>query len=352
MEAGGRARPDHLTHLEELTDHPGRFHLFHALRIIEAAYPDAPRLGESGLPREDPVRLGQLPELAFPPSTVAEFKPGGEKVPGVLKNRFFGLFGPHGPLPLHFTEYARDRLRNHRDPTMVAFADMLTHRAMSLLYRAWSSAEPAASFDRPDKDLFAKKVAGISGHIGLGMADRDGMPDDSKRHFAGHLSLAARPAEGLMSMISGFFQAPVRLQNFVGSWLELAPDDRWELGGMAGLGRATSIGSRVWSRASKFRLHIGPVGLEEYKRLLPGSPSLNRLDALVRNYLGDTFDWDVNVILKGDEVPQAQLGANTKLGQVSWIGARDPETDATDLFLTPSSVRGTAPATEQEGHIP
>ena len=150
MEAGGRAPPDHLTHLEELTDHPGRFHLFHALRIIEAAYPDAPRLGESGLPREDPVRLGQLPELAFPPSTVAEFKPGGEKVPGVLKNRFFGLFGPHGPLPLHFTEYARDRLRNHRDPTMVAFADMLTHRAMSLLYRAWSSAEPAASFDADD----------------------------------------------------------------------------------------------------------------------------------------------------------------------------------------------------------
>ncbi len=121
MATGKRPGPDDLSHLGRLAREPERHHVFQALRIIEAAYPDNPRLGESRRPREDKVRLGQEAELAFPPSTIASFTPPEGKKPARLINRFFGLFGPQGPLPLQMTEYVRDRYRNHRDRTIVAF---------------------------------------------------------------------------------------------------------------------------------------------------------------------------------------------------------------------------------------
>jgi type VI secretion system protein ImpH len=324
-----------MKHIDALAGNAREFHIFHALRVIEAEYDQNPRLGTSARPREDLVRLGQEAELAFPTSTISEFEPASGDSPARLTNRFFGLFGPNGPLPLHLTEYARDQFRNQRDPTFVAFANIFTHRMLSLLYRAWATGQPAPSFDRPGDDPFEEKVAALSGYLGEELRDRDPMPDLAKRHFAGRLASGAKNAEGLLAIISGFFRAPVRMDEFVGSWLELEPHDRWKLGSKSGLGRATSLGQRVWSRAAKFRLRIGPVSLKDYQRMLPGSTSLARLEAVVRNYAGDALDWDVNLVLAGDEVPEAILGQNAVLGHTCWTGRRAPETDADDLFLFP-----------------
>lgn len=340
MATGKRTGPDDLTHFARLAKHPEQHHIFHALRVIEAQFSDRPRLGESRRPKEDAVRLGQEAELAFPPSTIAEFTPPTSDKPGQLINRFFGLFGPHGPLPLHLTEFARDRLRNHRDSTFIAFANMLTHRLMSLLFRAWSSGQPAPNFDRGEDDLVERKVAALAGYGGKYLRGRDAMPDLAKRHFAGHLAMGPKNPDGLIAMISAFFAVPVEMQEFVGCWLELEPDDRWQLGSASGLGRSTSIGHKVWSRGAKFRLRLGPMPLTNYERLLPGGASLKRLRSIVRNYVGDMFDWDINLILAADDVPRATLGGTTRLGHTSWIGKRDAQNgrDAEDLFLHPTSV--------------
>ncbi len=323
-------------HIERLKDDPQGHHIFLALRILEAEYADKPRLGQSRRPLEDAVRLGQEARMAFPPSTIRAFTPPGSR-PGSLINRFFGFFGPHGPLPVHVTEYARDRQVNHRDGTFMAFANMLTHRIMSLMYRAWVTGQPAADFDRGSETEFERHVGALAGHHGPGLCNRDAMPDLAKRHYAGLFAAGTKNAEGLVVILSGFFDAPVELEQFVGTWLDLEPDDQWELGKGGGLGHTTSIGSRVWSRTAKFRLIIGPVTLAEYERLLPGHPSMNKLASVVRNYMGDTLDYDVNVVLKRDEVPAAQLGANTRLGQTSWIGKRAGQRDADDLYLEPQN---------------
>ncbi len=336
MAAGNRPGADHLSHLEKLETAPEKFHLFHAFRVLEGAYPDAPRFGEARRPREDKVRFGQEAELAFPPSTVRDFVPPDGASPGRLTNRFFGLFGPHGPLPLHLTEFARARQRQYRDPTLVAFADMLTHRMTTLFYRAWRSGQPAASFDRGDGGDVEDKVAAIAGYKADALRDTDALPDLAKRHFAGLLACGPKNVEGLVSILSAFFGARVRLQQFIGTWLELEPDDRWVLGQRAGLGRTTSIGDKVWTRTDKFRLIVGPLSLDEYRRLLPGGTSLERMRAIVRNYVGDALDWDVNLILRADEVPPAKLGETVQLGQTGWIGTRKSNTDADDLYLEPN----------------
>ncbi|MEL6198087.1 MAG: type VI secretion system baseplate subunit TssG, partial [Pseudomonadota bacterium] len=259
-----------------------------------------------------------------------------------LSQRFFGLFGPNGALPLHLTEYARDRARNHRDPTLTAFADMFHHRMLSLLYRAWASGQPAASFDRADDDPFGEKLAALSGMAGVAFEDRDAMPDLAKRHFSGLLAAAPRSEAGLKAILARFFKAEVEIESFVGSWLALEQQDRGHLGGapmglsMTGgavLGGGASLGEKVWSREAKFRLRIGPLSLDDYRRLLPGGQSLKRLAAIIRNYAGETLEWEANLVLQADEVPPTVLGQSGRLGFTTWIGRR-PEGDADDLYLT------------------
>jgi type VI secretion system protein ImpH len=335
---GERAWPDDLTHYAQLQADPQSFHLFQALRIIEAQHAERPRLGQSRRSAQDPVRLGQEAELAFPTSTISGFAPDDHGHMR-LTNRSFGLFGPQGPLPLHLTEFARNRRRNERDTTFLAFADMFTHRLLGLFFRTWAAGQPAPNFDRPEQDTFERKVAALSGYNSKAMRGRDEMPDMAKRHFAGHLASGTKTAEGLVSMLSAFFSAPVHLQQFVGAWLDLEPDDRWQLGsGM--LGRSTSIGTRVWSRASKFRILVGPLNLADYKRLLPGQGSLERLESIVRNHVGDALDWDVNLILRAADVPRVALGGtNAALGHTTWVGLRrDAGHDADDLYLSPPHV--------------
>jgi len=140
-----------------------------------------------------------------------------------------------------------------------------------------------------------------------------------------------------------FFGVPGVVDEFGGAWLDLEPDDGWRLGmGGGGLGRTTLLGNRVWARGDKFRLRIGPINRQEYERLLPGNGSIERLEAAVRNYVGDTLDWDVQLILKGDEIPRGSLGATTRLGQTGWMRSRSEDEeqrpDAEDLILHPASL--------------
>ena len=323
--------PD-LSRLEALRQAPRTHHIFQALRQIEAVHADAPRFGRSRRPAQDPVRLAQDAELAFPTSTISAFAEDPKTGRQTLRQEAFGLFGPNGALPLHLTEYARDRLRNHHDPTFTAFADMFHHRMISLFYRAWTTGEPAPSYDRADDDPFGEKLDAIAGISGEGFECRDAMPDNARRHFAGLLAAIPRSEAGLIAILRQFFSAPVTIESFVGSWLHLEPHDRGRLG-EAQLGVGASLGEKVWSREAKFRIRIGPLNLADYERLLPGGASLKRLAAIIRTYAGDTLEWEANLVLKREDVPATVLGQSGALGLTSWIGERPPE-DADDLYLT------------------
>lgn len=321
-----------------LDTEPYHFDFFQAVRRIECLNRDKKRLGCSQRPSEDPIRLAQEPFLTFAPSTLAAFYPATDKRPARLAVRFLGLFGPNGPLPMHLTEYAYDRLHNAKDPTFSRFLDIFHHRLLSLFYRAWASAQPTVSLDRPESDRFAVYVGSLFG-IGMpALRERDAVPDLAKLHFAGQLVGQTRHPAGLSAILREFFRLPVAIREFIGHWLELPKEGRLRLGETpetGALGVATIIGSRVWSCQSKFRIVIGPIGLKDYLRMLPGGDSLRRLVAWVRNYAGDAWAWDVNLILKKEEVPALVLGQQGRLGWTTWVTSRDFTNDADDLRLNP-----------------
>lgn len=329
-----RSAPNPVALLEQLAREPHAFDFFQALRRLESGYPDNPRIGEAKRPTDEPVRLGQEPTLAFAPSTLASLRRRGNRPPR-LEVFCFGLFGPNGPLPLHLTEYARDRLRNHDDPTFARFADVFHHRLLTQFYRAWASLQPAVSYDRPERDRFGEYLGAV---FGLGMPslrERDAAPDLAKLYYAGLLAGPTRHADGLRAMLGDFFGMPVTIEQFVGQWIELSEDNMTRLGDpdTGALGVTAVAGSRVWDVQHKFRIRVGPIGYADYRRLLPGGDSLARLVALVRNYVDDGLSWDLQLVLKKEDVPPLRLGESGQLGWTTWAASAPLDEDADDLML-------------------
>src|SRR4051794_3533783 len=153
-----------------------RFGLFAALRLIEAAHPDRPKLGEARHARDEPVRLCQPPHLHFPPGPVAGFDPGADGRPPRLLTYAFGLFGPQGPLPLHVSREAFTRARRNADTALADFCDILHHRLASLYWRACARARPAVEQDRPEASRFRHRLGAVAGLAGPGFFGRSALP--------------------------------------------------------------------------------------------------------------------------------------------------------------------------------
>ena len=323
--------------LARLEAEPHAFGFYLALRRLHALDP-ALNLGRSIRPRDDKVRLLQQPDLRFAPSTVRSFVAPREDDTGKLTVNFLGLLGPNGPLPLHITEYALDRLRV-QDPTLVAFLNVFHHRLLSLFYRAWAVHQKSVDIDRPAGQRFASYIGSF---FGLGMPAlqrRDEVDDAAKLYFSGRLSAQTKNAEGLGAILQEYFGVPVRVEPFTGQWLKIPESDACRVGESPAtglLGSTVIVGSRVWQVQTKFRLRFGPMKLADLLRLLPREASFQRLKSWVRNYCGDEWFWDAQYVLLAAEVPGTRLGSGGLLGWPTWINTRHPSRDAEDLLIDPS----------------
>jgi type VI secretion system protein ImpH len=320
-----------------LAEAPWEFDLFQAMRLIEATSPERSRIGEAKRPVDEPVRFAQEASLAFAPSALAAFEPATDRRAPRLVQRVLGLFGPNGALPIHLTEWARDRARNHGDSAFMRFVDVFHHRMLSLFYRAWAQAQPAVSMDRPRQDYFGRRLAALCGLGSPSLLGRDGSPDFVKLAHAGVFGRQVRNAEGLQVVLAGYLRVPVRIEEFVGQWLRIEPAQRSRLGardGFARLGEDAVIGERTWHGQSRFRVVLGPLSLPDYQRFLPTGRSSRALHDLIKLYVGVEHSWEINLVLKNAEVPLAWLGNSVSLGWSSWLGARLTEEDAGDYSNT------------------
>jgi type VI secretion system protein ImpH len=309
--------------LAELETEPWAFDFHAALRRVDCAYPDRPQSGHAARPAEEPVRVGQDPSLAFAPAPVQSFRLPTAERSGRLRVAFLGLFGPQGPLPLHLTEHARDRMRGVGDRTFAAFVDMFHHRMFMLFHRAWAASQPTVGQDRPDTNPFARYLGALCGLGSPSLLGRDPIPDHAKLQFVGLLVHPGRNAAGLRAMVKAYFQLPCEIEEFTEDWLELPPENRWRLGYSAEvsqLGKTSIMGRRVYQRAHKFRLVLGPLDRPDYNSFMPDKERIATLAHLVRSYVGDELAWDVRLVLKPEQRRQLALGRGSRIGYDTWLG--------------------------------
>jgi type VI secretion system protein ImpH len=245
---------------------------------------------------------------------------------------------------VHLTEYARERLLHHADPTFLRFLGMLLHRFGLFFYRAWARANPVVSLARGNDSAIVRHVGALIGLAEPSLRRRDALSDYAKLHFVGRLARQARDADGLEAWLRLHFRVPVRIEQFCGHWMALEPEEcsRLSTVGQRGLGRGAILGNAVWDVQHKFRIVVGPLPWARFAQMLPGGSPLAQLRAMVRQYVGFEFGWDLRLILARSDVPAWRLGAPGgagQLGRTSWLNGRRPERDADELVMNVESIR-------------
>jgi len=331
MAAADRERT--ATLIDELVEDPYRFDFFQALRLIQNEYGDKPKIGDAKRLRDERFRLGQKPTLEFAPATFAEAN-RNEKDIVELAVYFWGLHGPNGAMPLAITEFLIERKLRHQDETLRRFMDIFHHRALVLFFKAWAINNKAVDYERGDQSSFRLYINALIGLATEGMANRDTVGEDAKLYFSSHLSAPTTHASGLISIISDYFEMPARIEEFVGRWMRLPEESIAIMGHRNGeLGATAIVGQLIWNCQLRFRLILGPITKAQLKRMLPTGLSFKRLRDWVSLYLGRQLEWEVQIIVRRDEVPLAQLGQDAYLGWTTWIYNNPITSDRGDLIL-------------------
>ncbi len=325
----GSALPDWLRRAEQ---EPWRYELFALLRRLCAAAAARPRIGEACLPRQEFVRLGQQPSLAFAPREIAQVRAGT----GQVRVQCFGLgmLGPNGALPLHYTEFVRERLHASRDSALADFLDLFHHRTLSLFYRAWAQGQAAAALDRPQDERFTRYVASLVGDSVR--QPTSAWPAHARWASAAQRLRPVRTAQGLRSALRDYLCVGVQIEEFELQWLRIQASERTRLGARdrgARLGDAAFLGAWVADRQGRFGIRVGPLSLAGFLDLLPGAGgrALPALSACVQGFVGQELDWSLCLLVRATELRCTALGGPQALARDAWLGDPGAAADAAGL---------------------
>lgn len=376
--------------IDRLVDQPHQFTFFQAVRLLIAAG-GARALGRIGTElgtiknaAEEPIRFRSTPRLKFPAAEIVSLDAGGKskrrskaavnrddnsadsdvidsasQPPAIdMEVAFWGLVGPVGALPNHYTQLMIDRV-HQKDSSLKDFLDLFSHRQLSLFYRAWEKHFVSVGYERglrqddPDADQLRQSLLALIGRGTKRVRNRLEILDDVNIYYGGIFT--DRPnAESLQQMVTDFLQVPATVLSLYGQWLSLPPSEcsrMGMLGGHCSLGVDTVLGDRVWDSTSKFRLRLGPVTYGQFADMMPTGSQLTPLAQLVRSYVGCEFTFDVQMELLASEIPLCRLASSSPeqpsesnapgappstvahLGWNTWLCSNSPNGNSTDAVF-------------------
>ncbi|HSB36382.1 MAG TPA: type VI secretion system baseplate subunit TssG, partial [Thermoanaerobaculia bacterium] len=324
---------------QRLQNSPQHFGFFQAVRLLARLAPRGIPVGQDGPPGREVVRFRTRATLEFPPSEIHDlrFDADDPDRPPQMTVAFGGTTGPLGVLPVPYTELLIERVR-YKDLALWEFLDLFNHRFVSLFYRAWRKYRFAFSYEAGGEDPFTEAIYALIGLGTEGLRDRQIVPDEALLFYAGLIAQRPHSTSALTSILRNYFGVPVGILQFVGQWLDLEEGDQSRLGARnSRLGSDFVLGGRVWNNQSRFRVRLGPLGFREFLLVLPKGSAFRPLNELLRFLVGLEYDFDVQPVLKKEEIPACQLRFDAApppmLGWTSWLKSRPSREDATELIL-------------------
>ena len=324
---------------QELFDEPYRFEFFQAVRLLERLDAERTPVGYDGKAEREAVRFRTNQTLSFPSSEVHDLTRNGTEEnegPPELTVAFMGLTGPLGVLPHQYTELLMDRGR-YKDTALWSFLDIFNHRMISLFYRAWEKHRFPVAYERDQLDQFTSYLFATVGMGTGGLRGRLSFEDQALIRYGGLIAQRPHSASSIGAIVSDYFGVPARVAQFAGQWLNLG-EDATKLGSAnSQLGVSTIAGARVWDSQSKFRLKLGPIRLREFKAFVPAGSGFRPMKDLLRLLAGLEYDFDVQLVLKAEDVPACRVGGDPqsgpRLGWTSWLKTREFVDDDEQVVL-------------------
>lgn len=315
---------------ERLSQDPGSFEPVTALRVAQRASPQG---------------LDIVAPIGVEPSPVAVSGFTRQEKRNRIKTLLASLSGPVGSLPPSYNQLVMHEERQ-RSRSLSAFLDIFNSRISELFadatekYRLarwlrWQGSNAESGFF---KTLLSLGGFGTRRTISHAEIDKNFV-----LRFSGFFANRTRPAAGLAAMLTELTGASVKVDQFRPRWLQIPMSERSSLGQPQGLvlGANASAGERLRDLTGAFRLVIGPLSYGDYMRLSPDSRSIREIVALTRLYVGPTLDFDVQVILRREDVPMCQLGRAgdpPRLGWNSWARTAPAHEDSGDAVIQAGAV--------------
>ena len=323
---------------QELFDESYRFEFFQAVRLLERLYPDREPVGHDSLGLKEVVRFRTRQTLSFPASEIYDLTKSDDddsESPPKMTVAFMGLTGPLGVLPHHYTELLMERAR-YKDTALWDFLDIFNHRMISLFYRMWEKHRFPIAYERGEGDQFTRYLFDLVGMGTAGLRGRMSFNDQAQIYYSGLIAQRPHSASAIAAIVGDYFGVPVKPVQFAGQWLYLDESVTRLGSAYSNLGLNTIAGSRVWDSQSKFRMKIGPLTLEQLKDFIPQGSAFQPAKELLRLLTGSELDFDLQLVIKADEVPASCLGGTTagpRLGWTSWLKTREFEKDDEQVVL-------------------
>jgi type VI secretion system protein ImpH len=330
---------------EALFDRGYEFDFFQAVRLLSRVFPRRRDVGAAAKPGEEFARFGAQLTMAFPASAIHNIdRSEGSGDPVRVVVAFMALTGTQGVLPFFYTEKMIARAAA-KDDTLAAFFDLFNHRLISLFYRAWKKHRPPVLYESGAMrgavpDPFTQNLFDLIGMGTVGLRERLGVKDESLLLYAGLIAQRPHSATALRSILRNYFAAEIEIDQCLGDWYALDDTDRCCLLGESEsnqLGTGAFLGDEVWNQQGRFRVRAGPLPLERFLDFLPEGLAMSRLVDLTQFFVGQALAFDVQVILRRDEVPYCRLddqGSDApRLGWMGWLKTSDFEADADDAVF-------------------
>jgi type VI secretion system protein ImpH len=320
---------------EMLEAEPYTFQFFQAVRLLERIYPDRKPVGLFVSPANEVVQFSSVPTLSFPASEIQDLEKDKDGRPRVFVN-FMGLSAATGVLPHAYTEFLLERIR-FKDRSPGDFFDIFNHRFISLFYRGWQKYRFYVAYERTgaNDDVISARLLDL---IGLGtesLRRRMDIADDACMYYVGLLAQRRPTAQGLKQLIEDYFEVPVEIEQFTGTWRRLPPNNLTFLRDTGAfceqLGMGTIVGDEAYDHHGAITIRLGPMSFERYQEFLPGARASSELRAWLRIYTNREFDFVIRLVLERDEVPPMKMGEDgagaSRLGLVSWVKNRPLDRD-------------------------
>lgn len=342
----------------QLFQQPFRFSFVQAIRVLERVRhwerDSARPLGYDAEPGTELVRLNGKAGLSFPPTEVTGLSQpssnDGRDRPDrpVLTVALMGLYGASGVLPYYDTQRIIDQ-GGRKNPEK-DLLDLFNHRILSYYYRALTKYRVPVAYEqylasKSDKEsLVTTALLAVAGMATPGLQRRLEFADELTIEYCQFFGHRPQNAISLCRMLQAYLKLPVEVIQFQGQWLQLASEDKSLMptrqmpsGQNCRLGQDFIVGDRVWDIQGQFRIRLGPLSLNEFQDLLPHSKKMKQLAQLVRLYVGNQLDFEIQLELLAEDVPELALGSSfSRLGLNTWLINEQSSSNKRDAVFAPS----------------
>jgi type VI secretion system protein ImpH len=242
------------------------------------------------------VRLRPALELAYPRAEVLSAE-RDQQHQWLLTVGLPGLYGPASPLPSSYTE---DLLADEDDSLRRDLLDLVHHRLLQLLADTRQRA-----LGGPDQRRQLSLIAGLSERLVGGR-----IPGGQLLAFCGLLCARSRSADALTRLLSAWSGVRCAVEQCIERWTRIPLTEQTRLGqANACLGVETVVGDALCSRATSFRVTIGPLSWDRVEPWLPGGPGLADICALTDLLNADAHDYEVVLAVDTQGMPCHGLGS-------------------------------------------